>query len=115
VNPRHDLGIACVLSQTERYAASGFGRWWLLVSYATHPKNGCHVMRHTAASAWLAAGVDIRTVAEYLGHADPGFTLRTYSHLMPDAADRARRAMSVFFQGTDVDPSAPDVPSGGVQ
>jgi integrase len=78
-------------------------------------ENGCHVMRHTAASAWLAAGVDIRTVAEYLGHADPGFTLRTYSHLMPDAADRARRAMSVFFQGTDVDPSALDVPSEGAQ
>ena len=69
-------------------------------------------MRHAAASAWLAAGVDIRTVAEYLGHADPGFTLRTYRHLMPDAADRARRAMSVFFAGADANPSALDVPSG---
>lgn len=66
--------------------------------------NGCHVLRHTAASAWLANGVDIRTVAEYLGHTDPGFTLRVYSHLMPDAADRARKAMDAFFE------SAPDVP-----
>jgi integrase len=66
--------------------------------------NGCHVLRHTAASAWLANGVDIRTVAEYLGHTDPGFTLRVYSHLMPDAADRARKAMDAFFA------SAPDVP-----
>jgi Phage integrase family len=49
-------------------------------------ENGIHVLRHTAASAWPVAGVDIRTVAEYLGHADPGFTLRTYSRLMPDAA-----------------------------
>jgi integrase len=66
--------------------------------------NGCHVLRHTAASAWLANGVDIRTVAEYLGHTDPGFTLRVYSHLMPDAADRARKAMDAFFA------SAPNVP-----
>jgi Phage integrase family len=34
--------------------------------------SGVHVLRHTAASAWLAAGVDIRTVAEFLGHSDPG-------------------------------------------
>jgi site-specific recombinase XerD len=27
-------------------------------------ENGMHVLRHTAASAWLAEGVDINTVAE---------------------------------------------------
>jgi integrase len=73
--------------------------------------NGMHVLRHTAASAWLAAGVDIRTVAEYLGHSDPGFTLRTYAHLMPGAADRARRAMDTFFQGTADSASALEMPS----
>ena len=73
--------------------------------------NGMHVLRHTAASAWLAAGVDIRTVAEYLGHSDAGFTSRTYTHLMPDAADRARKAMDTFFAAPDK--SALVVPSGG--
>jgi integrase len=76
-------------------------------------ENGMHVLRHTAASAWLVAGVDIRTVAEYLGHADPGFTLRTYSHLMPDAADRARKAMNTFF-AADSERGALDVPSNEV-
>jgi len=52
-------------------------------------------------------------VAEYLGHTDPGFTLRTYTHLMPDAADRAREAMDVFFEAGAG--SALDVPSGGAQ
>jgi integrase len=97
---------------------NGFNKLWRHArpaEIADSRENGCHVMRHTAASAWLAAGVDIRTVAEYLGHADPGFTLRTYSHLMPDAADRARRAMGVFFAGADANPSALDVPSGGAQ
>lgn len=34
-----------------------------------------------------------RALADYLGHADPGFTLRTYAHLMPEAEDRARSAV----------------------
>ena len=41
-----------------------------------------HAMRHTFASLALQNGVDIRTVSGMLGHADPGFTLRTYTHTM---------------------------------
>lgn len=52
--------------------------------------NGMHALRHHYASMLLDGGVSIRTLAEYLGHADPGFTLRTYTHLMPDSEDRAR-------------------------
>jgi integrase len=32
----------------------------------------------------LDAGESIKVVSEYLGHSDPGFTLRTYTHVMPD-------------------------------
>lgn len=38
-------------------------------------------------------GVSIRALADYLGHQDPGFTLRVYAHLMPEAEGRARAAM----------------------
>ena len=38
-------------------------------------------------------GTSIRSLADYLGHADPGFMLRTYTHLMPTSGDRARQAM----------------------
>lgn len=31
----------------------------------------------------------IKALAEYLGHYDPGFTLRTYTHLMPSSQARA--------------------------
>jgi hypothetical protein len=52
-----------------------------------------------AASILLPDGVSIAELAVYLGHHDPGFTLRTYVHLMPDAADRMRsvvdRALSL--------------------
>ena len=37
--------------------------------------------------------MSIKAVSEYLGHADPGFTLRTYTHVMPSADDKARQAM----------------------
>lgn len=41
-------------------------------------------------------------LSEYLGHGDPGFTLRTYTHLMPDSQARARRAVDgVFRKGGD--------------
>lgn len=55
-------------------------------------ENGMHALRHFYASVQLEAGTNIRALAEYLGHADPGFTLRVYTHLMPSSEDRARKA-----------------------
>lgn len=54
--------------------------------------NGTHALRHFCASTWLEHGVSIRAVCEYLGHSDPGFTLRIYTHLMPKSDERARLA-----------------------
>lgn len=62
--------------------------------YATTRREGTHQLRHYFASVMLADGVSIRELAEYLGHADPGFTLRVYSHMLPDSHDRARQAIS---------------------
>ena len=63
---------------------------------------GLHALRYTAASAWLAAGVDIVSMAAW-----PGDTVKTvyetYAHLMPDADDRGRKAMDAFFMGPDGD------------
>jgi integrase len=71
---------------------------------------GMHALRHTAASAWLAAGVDIVSVAAWLG--DTVKTVyETYAHLMPDADDRGRKAMNAFFMVTVEGSCAPDVPS----
>jgi integrase len=56
-------------------------------------ENGMHALRHHYASVLLENGVSIRAVSEYLGHHDPGFTLRTYAHLMPESEDQARAAI----------------------
>lgn len=66
-------------------------------------ENGFHALRHHLASILLAGGVDIRTLAEVLGHTDPGFTLRTYTHLMPDAGERMRKAVDLALSGRSAD------------
>ena len=63
--------------------------------------NGMHALRHYFASACLHNGVDIRALASYLGHSDPGFTLRTYVHLMPSSDDRMRQAVDAVFASSD--------------
>ena len=60
-----------------------------------------HALRHYFASACLHNGVDIRALASYLGHSDPGFTLRTYVHWMPSAGDRMRQAVDAVFLSFD--------------
>jgi integrase len=66
--------------------------------------DGMHALRHFYASVLLANGVSINELADYLGHADPGFTLRTYTHLVPSSFERARAAVDgVFTPPTDTD------------
>ena len=61
----------------------------------TPPTRGCgmHALRHYYASVTLADGVNIKELAEYLGHGDPGFTLRLYTHMLPSSHERARKAV----------------------
>nr|WP_255426486.1 site-specific integrase [Pseudonocardia sp. C8] len=60
-------------------------------------QDGTHALRHYYASVLLDAGESIRALSDYLGHHDPGFTLRTYTHLMPSSAARTRRAIDAVF------------------
>ncbi len=55
--------------------AAGIDRSWRL-----------HDLRHWSATMSIAAGHDVRTVANRLGHANPAMTLRVYAHAV-DAAD----------------------------
>ncbi len=43
-----------------------------------------HTFRHTCASILFAEGKNPKQVQMWLGHSDPGFTLRTYVHLIDD-------------------------------
>ena len=48
-----------------------------------------HALRHTHASALIAAGLDILTVSRRLGHGRPSVTLDVYGHLIEQNEDKA--------------------------
>lgn len=57
---------------------------------------GQHVLRHTAATNWLANGLSLAKVAAHLGDTQ-AVVLDTYSHVLPNDDDRAREISNVFF------------------
>src|SRR5438067_1297058 len=74
--------------------------------------NGMHALRHFYASVLIDAGESVKAVAEYLGHADPGFTLRVYAHLFPSSEERARQAVDQAFGGDRPDGVTPPAYDG---
>lgn len=77
---------------------------------AIAPGHRLHDLRHTAATNRLIAGVDIKTVAAWLGHSDTAITLRIYTHYVPSHNDAAaiNRLNEAAARDTSVKPNAPD-------
>ncbi len=48
-----------------------------------------HTFRHTCASLLFAGGKNVKQVQAWLGHSDPGFTVRAYIHLMDEGVGDA--------------------------
>ncbi len=72
--------------------------WHALTRRAGIPRVRFHDLRHTAATLMLAGGVDVKLVAETLGHRDATMVLKVYSHVLPsartDAAERMERMLA---------------------
>lgn len=64
--------------------------------------DGIHALRHLFASLMLEQGVSIKELSEYLGHHDPAFTLRIYTHMMLSGHERARLASDKIFEARSV-------------
>jgi integrase len=56
-----------------------------------------HGLRHTHASALIAAGVDVLTISRRLGHGSPAITLAVYGHLFVNSDDRSAAIAEVAF------------------
>lgn len=52
-----------------------------------------HTLRHTAATQWIRAGVDLHVVSRRLGHASSAFTTDTYGHLYTGMQSQAAGAL----------------------
>lgn len=55
-------------------------------------------LRHTFASILVAIGKDPTSVMQQLGHTDPAFTLRVYSHMMR-RSDEEREQLKALVEG----------------
>jgi integrase len=58
-----------------------------------------HDLRHSYASAALAAGVPAKVVSERLGHASVAFTLGQYTHLVPGLDRQAANVVAAHVLG----------------
>lgn len=65
---------------------------------------GFHTFRHTCASILLDSGKNIRQVSAWLGHEDPAFTLRTYTHLMDAGLGDALDAVDLAIPNEEAGP-----------
>ncbi|AYV27475.1 hypothetical protein EES41_12130 [Streptomyces sp. ADI95-16] len=70
-------------------------------------------MRHFYASVLLDSGENIKALSTYLGHGDPGFTLRVYTHLMPSSHERALRALDEVYKAADPTADGPQTAQEG--
>ncbi len=59
-----------------------------------------HTLRHSCASAMIAAGAPITEVQHRLGHADPAITLRVYSHFLKHTESGATDQLAEVVLGS---------------
>jgi len=61
-----------------------------------------HDVRHSYATAALAAGIPAKIVSERLGHANVQITLDTYSHVLPGLDEQAAATVArLILEGSD--------------
>jgi integrase len=68
--------------------------WGELAERIGMPEITFHSLRHTHASQLIAAGIDVVTVSERLGHSSPAITLKVYAHLFDTDDRRASDAIN---------------------
>jgi integrase len=56
-----------------------------------------HACRHGYASLMIAAGVNVKALSTFMGHANIRVTLDQYGHLLPGAEDEAVALLDAFL------------------
>ena len=69
-----------------------------------------HQCRHGYAAVMIAAGVNVKALSTFMGHANIRITLDQYGHLLPGAEDEAAGLLDAFLArqvgGADSAPTA---------
>jgi integrase len=74
--------------------------WWRATKALRLPRVMFHALRHSSASALIAAGLDVGAVSRRLGHADPATTLRVYTHAFNRSDEAAAEAIERAMRGS---------------
>jgi len=56
-----------------------------------------HDLRHTFATGFFEAGVDIKSAQYYLGHADASMTMNLYTHLTEERKNASRATLTDYL------------------
>ena len=111
VGPRwRDSGLVFSWPDGRPIHPQRFSQWFEQHARAAGlPKIRLHDMRHSYATAALAAGVPAKVVSERLGHANIAITMDTYSHVLPGLDAQAADTVARLILGPpepSADPSA---------
>ena len=98
-----DNGLVFALPDGQPFHPDHFsGHFDRLVARSGLPIIRPHDLRHTHASLLLKAGVPVKVVSERLGHANPGFTMTVYQHVIPGMQADAARTFSDLVHAPSV-------------
>jgi len=77
------------------------GYWWRLAreKAGLDAKWRLHDLRHWSASVAIAAGHDVKTVADRLGHANAAMTLRVYAHAFAQSDRAVADSVGAILEG----------------
>ena len=65
-----------------------------------------HEARHTAASWMIAAGLNVKALSTYMGHANISITFDRYGHLMPGNEGEAAERLDAYLSHASRDVKA---------
>jgi integrase len=101
VGPRwQDSGLVFTWPDGRPIHPHRFSKWFEQhTRVAGLPKIRLHDVRHSYATAALAAGVPAKVVSERLGHANIAITMDTYSHVLPGLDAQAAGAVARLILG----------------
>ena len=98
-----DSGLVFTMPDGSPIHPNRFSLWFRTCARAANlPTIRLHDMRHSYATAGLAAGVPPKVMSERLGHATVAFTLDTYTSALPALDKSAAEVVAGLILGTDV-------------
>ena len=106
VGPRwQDSGLVFTWPDGRPVHPQRFSKWFEQHARAAGlPRIRLHDVRHSYATAALAAGIPAKVVSERLGHATIAITMDTYSHVLPGLDELAAGTVARLILGDDDQP-----------